>query len=53
MSLRQWIEQNRAAVDNAIENFCRNCLKNDEERILWILNEDDLIEWAKSEGVQV
>jgi len=53
MSLTQWIKENRAEIDQAIERVCQGCGKNDSERRLWVLNDEGLYNWARSEGVRV
>jgi len=52
-SLIEWIKANREEIDNCIKRVCDNCRLNDSERRLWILNDEGLYNWAKSEGVQV
>lgn len=53
MGLRQWIRENREEIDKAIlsVNPCNRC--NDEERELWVKNNEGLYLWAKAEGVRV
>jgi len=53
LSINDWIKENRAEIDQAILNACPNCNLNDRERRLWILNDEGLYNWAKSEGVKV
>ena len=52
-SMRQFIEENRAELDAAIRRVCDNCRLNDAERRLWILNDEGLYNWARSEGVNI
>lgn len=52
-SLRKWIQENRAELDRCIRHSCENARLNDEERRLWILNDEGLYNWARSEGVRV
>jgi len=51
-SMKDFIKENRQEIDSAIRRVCNNCQLNDEERRLWILNDEGLYLWAKSEGVQ-
>ena len=51
--LRDWIRRNRAEIDAAIRSICDNCRLNDDERRLWVLNDEGLYSWARSEGVRV
>jgi hypothetical protein len=52
-SLREWIRENRAAIDWHIKKVCPNCSLNDAERRSWILNDESLYMWARSEGVNI
>ena len=52
-SLREWIKENRKTIDKAILRVCPDCRLNDAERRLWILNDESLYLWARSEGVNV
>ena len=53
-SIRQFIRENRKEIDEAIRRACPNCQRfNDEERRLWVLNDEGLYLWARSEGVNV
>jgi len=55
MTLQQFIRDNRAELDAAIRRAQGGLLprKNDEERRLWILNDEGLYNWARSEGVRI
>jgi len=53
MTLKQFIKENREELDACIEMACPGCRKNDEERRLWILNDEGLYRWARSEGVRI
>ncbi len=48
-----WIKNNREEIDAAIKRVVPDCRINDEERRLWILNDEGLYSWAKSEGVNI
>lgn len=51
MRLRDFIKNNRAELDEYIRGFCSNIASlNDDEREQWILNEEGLYRWARSEG---
>jgi len=52
-SLKVWIKENRQEIDDSIAIICAGCKKNDEERRLWILNDEGLYNWARSDGVNV
>ncbi len=54
-SLRDWIRENREEIDRAIQRALKNpeFRINDEERRLWVLNDEGLYRWARSEGVNV
>jgi hypothetical protein len=57
MTLKEFIKENREELDVCIswalggmENYRH---RNDEERRLWILNDEGLYNWARSEGVRI
>lgn len=55
-SIREFIKDNRSEIDAAIARALRmdhNPRPNDEERRLWILNDEGLYNWARSEGVRI
>lgn len=54
-SLREFIKEHRAELDECIRKALdRPEFKlNDEERRLWILNDEGLYNWARSEGVRI
>ena len=52
MSIREFIKQNQAEIDKAIKRVCPNCRLDDAERREWILNDEGLYNWARSEGVK-
>ena len=53
-SLEDFIEENRDTINAAIVKKCPNCkITNDDERKKWILNDEELYNLAKSEGVQI
>ena len=51
--MREFIRRNREAIDQHIRSVCSNCRLNDKERELWILNDESLHAWARSEGVVI
>lgn len=56
MTLKQFIRENRAELDAAIARALhqeKNPRPNDEERRLWILNDEGLYLWARREGVRI
>ena len=54
MTLKDFILKNRKELDVAIERACPNVGKiTDEERRLWVLNDEGLYQWARSEGVKI
>ena len=55
MTLKQFIKEHRAELDACIARALgqdRNPLPNDNGRRLWILNDEGLYRWARSEGVR-
>lgn len=56
MTLRAFIKENREELDRCIARALgreSNPIPNDRERRLWILNDEGLYRWAKSEGVKL
>jgi hypothetical protein len=55
MTLTNFIKENRTEIDAAIERIVPvpNVGKNDEERRLWILNDEELYRWARRNGVKI
>lgn len=49
MTLQQFIKENRQEIDDMIQSP----YKNDEERRLWILNDEGLYRWARRSGVRI
>ncbi len=55
-SLADFIREHRAELDECIARALgmdKNPRANDAERRLWILNDEGLYSWARSEGVQL
>ena len=56
MTLKQFIKQNRTELDACIARALglpKNPIPNDAERRLWVLNDEGLYRWARSEGVKI
>jgi hypothetical protein len=53
MTLKNFIEENKEELDRCIKRVCPNCQMNDNERRMWILNDEGLYCWARSEGVRI
>ncbi len=54
MTLKEFIKENREELDDCIRTACpNNQYWNDEERRQWILNDEGLYSWARSEGVNI
>jgi hypothetical protein len=54
MNLTQYIRENRARLTDDIMIRCPNITSiNDEERRLWILNDEGMYARARSEGVRI
>lgn len=51
--LRQWIRDNRHEIDECINRVEGERKRNDEERRLWVLNDEGLYNWARRERVNV
>lgn len=53
-NLRDWVREHREDIDATIVRVCgRQLYKNDDERRGWVLNDQGLYLWAKSEGVEI
>jgi hypothetical protein len=53
MTFRNFIKENRQELDDCIRRVCPDIRINDEERRLWILNDEGLYRWARREGVLI
>lgn len=55
MSKRDFIKNNRKELDRLIRKAIgkEDYVLNDRERELWILNDEGLYNWARSEGVNI
>jgi hypothetical protein len=54
MTLKQFIKENREEIDRAIRSVAGDgCRIDDEERRLWVLNDEGLYDWARSEGCRI
>lgn len=56
MTFKDFIKENREEIDKYIARQLqqdRNPNANDEERRLWILNDEFLYRWARAEGVKI
>ncbi len=53
-SLTEWIKENREELDAMILKACPNIgTLNDQERRLWILNDEGLYNLARADGVRI
>ena len=55
MTMKEFIKRNRKELDKCIAQalgMSHNPRANDEERRQWVLNDEGLYLWARSEGVQ-
>ena len=54
MELKEFCRRNRQKIDQAIRSVCSNCqIEGDDDREDWVLNDESLYNWAKSEGVDL
>ena len=54
MTPQEFIDENLADINQFILKSCPNIARlDDAERRLWILNDEGLYRWAKSEGVDL
>lgn len=56
-SVRQFVKEHRKEIDAHIERALGGpehyIYRNDDERRLWLVNDETLYLWAKSEGAKV
>jgi hypothetical protein len=53
MTMQQFIQANKPELDAAITRRVPGVKLNNHERQQWILNDEGLYLWAKSEGVRI
>ena len=53
ISMKKFIQENKSALDAYIKRKAPGQPINDSERRLWILNDESLYNWARSEGVDI
>lgn len=53
MTSKEFVRKNRAKIDAAIRRRVSNLRSiDDNERELWVLNDEDLYRWALAEGME-
>jgi hypothetical protein len=55
MTIKKFIRKNRQEIDRVIRCILGDIYYriDDEERRLWILNDESLYRWARTEGVRL
>lgn len=53
MTLKNFIKENKEEIDSCIRNVVPNAKLNNEERRLWILNDEGLYRWARRNGCKI
>ena len=53
MTLVKFIKENKQELDRIIQSIAPGSPRNNNERLLWIMNDEGLYDWAKSEGVKI
>ena len=53
ISMKKFIQENKSDLDACIGRKAPGQPINDNERRLWILNDESLYNWARSEGVDI
>jgi len=54
MTMKDFIRSNREELDQCIKTACPNLRSlNDSDRREWVMNDEGLYNWARSEGVRV
>ena len=53
MTMRDFIKENKEEIDAVIKKAVLGISLNNEERRQWIMNDESLYNWARSEGVRI
>lgn len=53
MRLREWIRKHREEIDAVISDYAPGVPVDDDERAMWVLNDEGLYLFAKRQGVKV
>ena len=53
MRMSEFINRNRADIDLHIKAIVPNARIDEDQRELWIKNDESLYRWARAEGVNV
>jgi hypothetical protein len=54
MTKKNWIKENRRAIDDYIKGLVPNIGSlNDKDRWDWVMNDEYLYNWARRSGVRV
>jgi hypothetical protein len=53
MSLREFIRQHRAEIDQVIQRAAPGAPRNDRERELWVMNDEQLYRRARAAGARI
>lgn len=55
MTLSNFIKEHREEIDNGVKRYLDRpeMRLNDDDRRQWVLNDEGLYQWARSEGVRI
>ncbi len=53
MTLKQFVKEYREEIDAVIIAVCPNCKINNQERELWVMNDESLYSLARQSGVRI
>lgn len=53
MTMQEFINENKGIIDDHILSICNDCNIDDNERELWIANDEFLYYFAIGKGVEV
>ena len=53
MTIEEFIDNNRDALDECINRVFQQDDRDDDERELWIINDEGLYNWALDEGADL
>lgn len=51
--MRDFIKNNKEEIDACIKSASPGAPLNDEERRMWILNDEGMYNWARRSGVKI
>ena len=53
MTIEDFVRQHREELDEIIQRVAPGSPRTDDERELWVMNDEGLANWAENEGVTI